>query len=173
MSKNVRSPPSLVNIFQEIENDLGKDKFKRPNHGCLIGWRDQGQYLISATCRIYLLYLSQGVLLLNDSLTVRTGTPMSHANIGWSEFTNFIISYLSKNIPCLVFMLWGSSAQAKWKKVSSCTSNTNSRHLILSARHPSPLSANQGGWFGNKHFSKANEYLRANDRGEINWGYLP
>lgn len=70
-------------------------------------------------------------------------------------------------------MLWGSSAQAKWKKVSACAKNSSSRHLILMARHPSPLSANQGGWFGNKHFSRANEYLKANKRDEIDWNYLP
>ena len=134
-------PPSLKNIFKELKSDL---VFNPPNHGCLIDWA------------------KQGVLLLNSALTVRSGESGSHSKIGWHKFTDSIISRLNERNSPQVFMLWGSHARSKKELIN------NPNHLILEAVHPSPLSAHQG-WFGCKHFSKANDFLIKNNIAPINW----
>ena len=135
-------PPSLVNIFKEIESDLGKPL---PKTGNLERWADQG------------------VLLLNATLTVRAHQAGSHQNKGWEQFTDEVIKIVSEEKENVVFMLWGGYAKKKSKLID------NSKHLILTSGHPSPLSANRGYWFGNKHFSKANEYLNDHGKKPINW----
>ena len=135
-------PPSLKNIFKELNNDLN---IEIPNHGNLTKWQEQG------------------VLLLNTILTVRKHQPNSHNNKGWEQFSNNIISELSNNKENLVFILWGSQAHKTEKLI-----DTN-KHLILKSGHPSPLSANQGKWFNNKHFSKTNQYLIENNITPIDW----
>ncbi len=135
-------PPSLVNIFKEIESDLGKPL---PKTGNLERWADQG------------------VLLLNATLTVRAHQAGSHQNKGWEQFTDEVIKIVSEEKENVVFMLWGGYAKKKSKLID------NSKHLILTSGHPSPLSANRGYWFGNKHFSKANEYLDDHGKKPINW----
>ena len=140
--KGVPNPPSLNNIYRELISDVG---IKKPLHGCLEAW------------------VSQGVLLLNASLTVRKGEPNSHASYGWADFTNAIIEYLNRSGDHLVFMLWGGFAQKK----GSCIDKK--KHLVLTATHPSPLGANKGGWFGCKHFSKANAYLEQHNKAAIDW----
>ncbi|KAJ3051767.1 hypothetical protein HK097_007230 [Rhizophlyctis rosea] len=149
VKKPVRSPPSLNNIFTELQSDLGAQRFQKPSHGCLEGW------------------CTEGVLLLNASLTVRKGEPNSHASIGWMKFTDAIVSYINKNNRNVVFMLWGGFAQKKGGSIDK------KRHLVLKATHPSPLGANKGGWFGCKHFSKANEYLKNNGIKPVDWNHLP
>jgi len=141
VQKGVQKPPSLVNIFKELDSDLG---IKPPSHGNLESWADQG------------------VLLLNTVLTVRAGEPNSHKGRGWETFTDHIISMLDKREKPMVFMLWGANAKSKQSLIQ------NKKHLILTASHPSPLSAHNG-WWGCSHFSKANDFLK--DRGEnyINW----
>ena len=139
--KGVAKPPSLQNIFKELKEDLN---INPPEHGDLTGWA------------------KQGVFLLNAILTVRENTPESHRNIGWEKFTNAAIENLSNKKEHLVFMLWGSYAQEKEKLID------NTKHLILKAAHPSPLSANRG-FFGCHHFSKANQYLIANNIDPIKW----
>lgn len=139
--KGIPFPPSLINIFKEIESDLGK---KMPVDGDLEKWA------------------RQGVLLLNATLTVRANTPGSHQNKGWETFTDMAIRKLSEEKENLVFMLWGSYAQRKGEIIDT------SRHLVLKSAHPSPLSAHRG-FFGNRHFSKANTYLRSKGMGEIDW----
>lgn len=134
-------PPSLVNIYKELHNDVGT---YIPNNGYLVKWA------------------KQGVLLLNTILTVRAHGAMSHSRIGWEEFTNAAIEALNKSDRPLVFMLWGKPAQAKEVML------TNSNHLILKAPHPSPLSAYRG-FFGCRHFSKANEFLTAHGETPIDW----
>ncbi len=134
-------PPSLINIFKEIKNDLGKDM---PVDGDLERWA------------------RQGVLLLNATLTVRANTPGSHQNRGWEVFTDAAIQKLSDEKEGLVFLLWGSYAQRKGEVINT------SRHLVLQSPHPSPFSANRG-FFGNRHFSKANRYLRSKGLEEIDW----
>lgn len=138
--KGIAAPPSLKNIFKELKNDLNIDL---PSHGCLESWA------------------KQGVLLLNSILTVREGSPGSHKNIGWETFTNAVIKQVNDFERHIVFMLWG--AFAKSKKVLI----TNERHLVLESAHPSPYSAT--GFFGCKHFSKANEFLIKNKINQINW----
>jgi uracil-DNA glycosylase len=135
-------PPSLKNIFKELHNDLN---IEIPNHGNLTKWHNQG------------------VLLLNTILTVRKHQPLSHKNAGWEQFTNNIISELSNTKKNLVFILWGSQAHKMQKLIDS------TKHLILKSGHPSPLSANQGKWFNNKHFSKTNQYLIENMITPIDW----
>ena len=135
-------PPSLKNIFKELNTDLN---IPIPSHGNLTNWHNQG------------------VLLLNTILTVRKHQPNSHKNKGWEQFTNNIISELSNNKKNLVFILWGSQAHKTEKLI-----DTN-KHLILKSGHPSPLSANQGKWFNNKHFSKTNQYLIDNMITPIDW----
>lgn len=135
-------PPSLVNIFKEIELDLGTPV---PPSGDLTRWA------------------RQGVLLLNATLTVRAHQAASHQRRGWETFTDAAIRALSAGRDNLVFILWGGYARSKAPLIDT------SRHLILQSVHPSPLSANRGGWFGNHHFSRANEYLVSNGAEPINW----
>ena len=138
----VPMPPSLINIFKEIQTDLGKGI---PNSGNLTRWAQQG------------------VLLLNATLTVRAHAAGSHQRIGWEEFTDAAIRALSAGRERLVFLLWGGYARSKAALID------RSRHLVLQSVHPSPLSANRGGWFGNRHFSTANEFLKANGQTPIDW----
>ncbi len=137
----VAPPPSLVNIFKELNNDLG---IPVPNHGNLEKWAEQG------------------VLLLNATLTVRAGQAGSHQNKGWETFTNRVIGITSEKRTGLVYMLWGRYAQAKENLIDG------SRHLILKAAHPSPLSAHSG-FLGCRHFSRANEYLEQQGKSGIDW----
>lgn len=140
----VKMPPSLVNIYKELESDLGVPV---PRNGNLEKWA------------------KQGVLLLNNSLTVEAGRAGSHQMLGWEPITDAAIAAVAaKEEPC-VFMLWGSHAR---KKASRVPGLMNGRHLVLTAPHPSPLSAHSG-FFGCKHFSKANQFLEANGRGAIDW----
>lgn len=141
VKKGVRIPPSLVNIYKELENDTG---IKPPSHGCLTDWAEHG------------------VLLLNATLTVREGQPMSHAGRGWEIFTDHVIELLNKRAKPMVFILWGNNAKAKKKMI------TNPAHLVLEGAHPSPLGAHKGFWDG-KYFSKTNEFLKANGIEEIDW----
>jgi len=134
-------PKSLVNIFKEIEADLGQSF---PENGSLVRWAEQG------------------VLLLNAVLTVEEGKPESHARKGWEQLTDAIISALNNNNEHIVYLLWGSKAQEKASQVDA------SKNLILKTVHPSPLSAYRG-FFGCKHFSKSNEYLLANGKSPIIW----
>ncbi len=135
-------PPSLINIFKEIETDMGTPF---PENGSLIRWAEQG------------------VLLLNAVLTVRKGQPRSHQGKGWEIFTNEIIKKISQEKENVVFLLWGGDAKRKKSLIDS------SKHLILESGHPSPLSANRGYWFGNKHFSKTNNFLQSKGLKEIVW----
>jgi uracil-DNA glycosylase len=137
----VSPPPSLVNMYKELQEDIG---MRIPNHGNLTAWA------------------KQGVFLLNASLTVRAGEPMSHAKIGWAEFTNTVIQKISQAKQHIVFLLWGKFAQDKRTLIDE------SKHLILKAAHPSPLSAHNG-FFGCKHFSKTNEYLMSKGIEPVNW----
>ena len=135
-------PPSLVNIFRELNTDLG---VPYPLSGNLERWA------------------SQGVLLLNATLTVRANSAGSHQKQGWETFTDAVIKTVSTHCNHVVFMLWGGYAKEKAKLIDPA------KHCILTAGHPSPLSANRGYWFGNKHFSQANAYLKANGKHEIIW----
>jgi uracil-DNA glycosylase len=137
----VPPPPSLVNIFKELQSDVGIPK---PTHGCLEEWT------------------KQGVLLLNAVLSVEDGKPQSHAGIGWERFTDRVIKELNQRCENLVFMLWGAYAQKKGAIVD------RTRHLVLEAVHPSPLSAHRG-FLGCKHFSKANLYLKEHGKTEVRW----
>ncbi len=137
----VPPPPSLVNIFQELKSDLG---IERPSHGSLESWA------------------RQGVLLLNAVLTVEADKPGSHAGRGWERFTDRVIQELNEKRSNLVFLLWGAYAQKKASHVD------RSRHLVLEAPHPSPLSAHRG-FLGCRHFSKANDYLVAHGKIPIDW----
>ena len=134
-------PPSLVNIFKELKNDLG---INIPSHGNLTKWAQQG------------------VFLLNASLTVRAGEPMSHARIGWAEFTDSVIRKISSEKQHVVFMLWGKFAQEKRVLINQVS------HLVLRSVHPSPLSAHAG-FFGCKHFSSANSWLVSKGIDPIDW----
>ena len=140
VEKGVKIPPSLVNIYKEISEDIGKEP---PGHGDLT-------YLAK-----------QGVLLLNSVLTVEEGNPASHAGKGWEDFTDQVIQLLNRREE-IVFMLWGSYAQKKGSIIDT------KRHKVLKAPHPSPLSAHRG-FFGSKHFSQANEYLKSKGKSEILW----
>ena len=142
VDSKVVNPPSLNNIFKEISTDL--ESITRTD-GDLIDWSNQG------------------VMLLNSVLTVESGLPGSHANRGWEIFTDNVIRKISDKKENIVFMLWGGYA----KKKESLIRNNN--HLILKSGHPSPLSANKGYWFGNKHFSKCNDYLIKNNLSPIKW----
>jgi uracil-DNA glycosylase len=135
-------PPSLINIFKELKGDLG---IAPPTDGYLKDWA------------------TQGVLLLNAVLTVRQGQAGSHQDIGWERFTDEVIYLLNKQSKPLVFILWGAYAKTKKRFLK------NPNHLILQGNHPSPLSANRGGFFGGKYFSKTNEYLESNKLDPINW----
>ena len=140
--KRTKHPPSLINIFKEVENDL---KIDYPKYGNLNNWGNQG------------------VLLLNSTLTVEENKPGSHQKKGWEFFTDEIIRYISNNKNNVVFMLWGNYSKMKSKLIDQ------SKHLILTSGHPSPLSANRGYWFGNKHFSKTNKYLNKKTGKTIQW----
>jgi uracil-DNA glycosylase len=141
VEKGVKTPPSLVNIFKEISDDLQKPM---PTHGNLERWADQG------------------VLLLNATLTVRANSPGSHQNKGWEVFTDAVIRKVSEEKQHVVFLLWGAYAQKKALLIDG------SKHLILQSAHPSPFSVHRG-FFGNKHFSKTNAYLEEHGKGSIDW----
>lgn len=141
VKKGVVPPPSLVNIFKELKNDIG---MAIPDHGDLTHWAEQG------------------VLLLNASLTVRSGEPTSHSRIGWHEFTDAVIRKISDLKEHVVFLLWGKYAQEKQVLINE------KKHLILKAAHPSPFSADKG-FFGCKHFSKTNTYLMKHGIDPIDW----
>ena len=140
--EGVPFPPSLQNIFKEIQLDLGKPM---PPTGDLSRWAEQG------------------VLLLNATLTVRAHQAASHQRHGWEQFTDAAIRALNIGRENLVFILWGGYARSKAQLID------RSRHLVLESVHPSPLSANRGGWFGNHHFSQCNAYLREHGEQEIDW----
>jgi len=140
--EGIVQPPSLQNIFKEIASDLN---LPIPVSGNLERWADQG------------------VLLLNATLTVRAHLAGSHQNKGWEQFTDAVISKLSEGREGLVFLLWGGYAKKKGSVIN------REKHLVLTSGHPSPLSANRGLWFGNKHFSKTNKYLVSKGFKEINW----
>lgn len=142
VNDGILKPPSLQNIFREIMQDL---EISIPESGNLERWADQGVFLLNAT------------------LTVRAHQAGSHQNKGWEIFTDRVIETISKEKKGVVFMLWGGYAKRKQNLIDS------NKHLILTSGHPSPLSANRGMWFGNKHFSSANTYLKALGRKEINW----
>ena len=141
VSPDVPPPPSLVNIYQELKNDIGADI---PNHGYLKKWADEG------------------VLLLNAILTVRAHQAASHHGIGWEQFTDHIISQVNAREKPVVFILWGAYAGSKQKLV------TNPQHLVIKSAHPSPLSASRG-FFGSKPFSKTNMFLTLNGIEPIDW----
>ena len=143
VNKGIPHPPSLVNIFKEIEVDLGL-KFKN-NNGDLSKWA------------------KQGVMLINSTLTVRHNIAGSHQNKGWEIFTDKVIEVISNETNNTVFLLWGSFAKQKKKLIDI------KKHKVLESGHPSPLSANRGYWFGNKHFSKCNEYLDSIGKSKIDW----
>ncbi|STZ76464.1 uracil-DNA glycosylase [Bergeriella denitrificans] len=135
-------PPSLANIYKELAQDI--PGFRIPDHGCLQSWAEQG------------------VLLLNTVLTVRAGQAHSHAPLGWEQFTDCVIDRLNRHREHIVFMLWGSHAQKKGAFID------RSRHLVLTAPHPSPLSAYRG-FFGCRHFSQANAYLAEHGMQAVDW----
>jgi len=141
VQNGVRPPPSLVNIFKELHNDLG---IEIPRHGYLQSWA------------------SQGVLLLNSVLSVQQGLAASHQGKGWEEFTDMAIACLNEHREHLVFLLWGSYAQRKGQFIDQ------QKHLVLKAPHPSPLAAHRG-FFGCKHFSKTNSYLEGHGLHPIDW----
>ncbi len=137
----VPQPPSLKNIFKELESDLG---LTAPNHGCLDSWAEQG------------------VLLLNSVLSVQQSQAASHQGQGWERFTDQVIHYLNQEREHIVFLLWGSYAQRKGQFID------RNRHCVLESTHPSPLSAHRG-FLGCRHFSRANQYLTAQGYPTINW----
>jgi uracil-DNA glycosylase len=138
---DVKMPPSLVNIFKEIQSDLGKPF---PPNGELERWANQG------------------VLLLNATLTVRASSPGSHQNKGWEAFTDAVIREISEKKNNVVFLLWGAYAQKKGEIID------RNKHMVLASAHPSPFSADRG-FFGSKHFSKTNDYLRSKGITPIDW----
>jgi uracil-DNA glycosylase len=142
VADDISHPPSLRNIFKEMESDL---EYKYPKSGNL-------EYLAK-----------QGVLLLNATLTVRAHEAGSHQKRGWEQFTDRIIEVISKEKEGVVFLLWGGFAKKKVKLIDTTT------HIVLTSGHPSPLSANRGYWFGNKHFSKTNTVLKTKNKKEIKW----
>lgn len=141
VKKGVDAPPSLQNIFKELQSDIG---FEIPSHGELTDWA------------------KSGVLLLNAVLTVRAGNANSHRGLGWEIFTDRVITLLNEREKPIVFLLWGRNAKEKSALI------TNPRHLVLTAAHPSPLSA-YNGFFGCRHFSKANAFLEKNGEEPIDW----
>lgn len=140
VQRDIKIPPSLKNIYLELESDLG---ISTPKHGDLSSWAEAG------------------ILLLNTALTVRESTPNSHSKIGWSIFTDKVIKILNNHDKPIVFLLWGNNARMKKTLI------TNNKHLILEAPHPSPFSVHKG-FFGCKHFSKANDFLSKHNRA-LNW----
>ncbi|MFH6936972.1 uracil-DNA glycosylase [Flavobacterium sp. FlaQc-30] len=143
VNDTVKIPPSLRNIFREINTDL--DSIFMPSSGNLEKWA------------------KQGILLLNASLTVRKDSPNSHKHLKWNLFTDAVIQAVSDQKENVVFLLWGSFAQKKGLKID------RSKHYILESGHPSPMSANQGKWFGNRHFSQTNAFLKSKGIKEIEW----
>ncbi|MDB3863973.1 uracil-DNA glycosylase [Alphaproteobacteria bacterium] len=139
---SVKPPPSLVNIFKELQNDIGK--IINPGNGNLEYWA------------------KQGVFLLNTTLTVEQSKPLSHQNYGWGEFTDKVISVINNHLENIVFILWGAFAQSKKNLIDS------DKHLILTAPHPSPLSAHRG-FFGSKPFSQTNTFLQSKQIDKIKW----
>ena len=144
VKKGIKIPPSLVNIYKELNSDIGMEI---PNHGELTSWA------------------KQGVLLLNATLTVREGQANSHQSIGWSIFTDEVIKKLNERNEPLVFILWGGNARSKKKYIK------NPNHLVIESAHPSPLSA-YNGFFGSRPFSRANEFLKSHGQSEIDWNSL-
>jgi uracil-DNA glycosylase len=144
VQRGVKVPPSLVNIYKELESDLG---LPRPTHGNLTHWAQQG------------------VLLLNNALTVEAGKAGSHQKRGWEHFTDAVIAAVAAQDKPVVFMLWGSHAPKKAARIPALGTG---RHLVLQAPHPSPLSAYTG-FFGCRHFSQANAFLEAHGRGSVDW----
>lgn len=142
VNEGIVFPPSLINIFKELETDLWKPI---PPQGNLERWADQG------------------VLLLNATLTVRAHEAGSHQNKGWESFTDVVIAKISEQKENVVFLLWGGYAKKKGARIDA------SKHCVLSSGHPSPLSANRGYWFGNKHFSKTNSFLQSKGLAPILW----
>lgn len=140
--EGIMLPPSLQNIYKEIQNDLGKPI---PTSGDLTRWA------------------KQGVLLLNATLTVRAHIANSHQTLGWQNFTDAAIAALSNHREHVVFMLWGGFARSKKRLIDA------NRHCIIESVHPSPLSANRGGWFGQHQFSRCNAYLKQQGLDEIDW----
>lgn len=145
VNKGVKIPPSLVNIYKEMQNDMG---IIQPNHGYLADWA------------------YQGVLLLNTVLTVRRGEANSHKGKGWEKFTDRIVELLNQREKPMVFILWGANAKSKQSLI------TNKDHMILSGAHPSPLSAFNG-FFGGGYFSKANRFLKLTGQEPIDWQLRP
>jgi uracil-DNA glycosylase len=143
VNDGIKIPPSLRNIYREINADF--DTIFEPNSGNLERWS------------------KQGVLLLNATLSVRKDSPNSHKHLKWQQFTDAVIQLLSNKKEHLVFLLWGAFAQKKAKFIDE------NKHLILISGHPSPMSANQGKWFGNKHFSQVNTYLEEIGKEQIEW----
>jgi len=143
VNNGIANPPSLKNIFKELDSDLGETY--NTENGDLEKWANQG------------------VLLLNAVLTVRGSEAGSHQNKGWEKFTDSVITTLSEEKENLVFLLWGGYAKKKGRKIDT------TKHLVLTSGHPSPLSANRGYWFGNKHFSQTNKYLIEKGKSPIIW----
>jgi uracil-DNA glycosylase len=143
VNDGVRIPPSLRNIFRELNDDFGTVFL--PTSGNLEHWA------------------KQGVLLLNASLSVRKDSPNSHKHLKWNVFTDAVIQKISEQKENVIFLLWGSFAQKKGAKID------RTQHLVLKSGHPSPMSANQGKWFGNQHFSQTNTYLKSKGKTEIDW----
>jgi len=150
----IELPPSLINIFKEVKADIGNvpelstvgmQQGKRMYNGSLRRWAEQGVFLLNAT------------------LTVREHQAGSHQRQGWETFTDAVIKAISENKEHVVFILWGGYARSKKSLIDT------SKHLVLESVHPSPLSANRGGWFGNHHFSRCNQYLQANGIEQIVW----
>lgn len=142
VENDIAIPPSLQNIYKELHDDLG---CYIPNNGNLTKWA------------------KQGVLLLNSVLTVERNKPNSHKNKGWEKITSKVVELLNERQNPVIFLLWGANAKAIGKNIDT------SRHYVLTAVHPSPMSANQGGWFGCKHFSKCNEILKSLGKKPIDW----
>ncbi len=143
VNDSVKIPPSLKNIFREINLDF--DALLMPTSGNLERWA------------------KQGILLLNATLSVQKDKPNSHKHLNWNQFTDAVIQLISDKKENVVFLLWGNFAQKKGTKID------RNKHLVLESGHPSPMSANQGKWFGNKHFSQTNAYLKINRKEEIIW----
>ena len=141
VNKGIKLPPSLKNIYKELEDDLG---IEIPKHGDLTGWA------------------KQGVLLLNSVLTVKKDNPGSHRALGWEKYTDSIISHISNEKENIVFLLWGKYAEKKRELIDE------KKHLVILSPHPSPFSARKG-FFGSKPFSKTNTYLREHSISEIDW----
>lgn len=142
VENDVAIPPSLKNIYKELHDDMG---CYIPNNGNLTKWA------------------KQGVLLLNSVLTVEKNKPNSHKNKGWEQITGKVVELLNQRVDPVIFLLWGSNAKAIGKNID------RNKHYVLEAVHPSPMSANQGGWFGCHHFSKANEILKKLNKTPIDW----